>query len=307
MRERWIDSAKGIAILLVIIGHVSGGLQGIWNFQFVYGIHLVVFFILSGYTLKKRQVTADLVNKKFSRLMIPYFYTCAAIMAADVFNSWYLNQDASIMTITRIIGRDLLRSFFASGSIQTFGTIDLGTRIGAIWFLPALFFAVLIVQYLLSKIEDRRLLGVSCGLISLSGYILARFIWLPFSIQSGMFASFFVWMGYEIKRHELLSKVTWKHYVIAQIILLLGIYFDLCDVSFVSAYMGDIFLSIPVGLSGCLLIYLISKIPRVDLVFAYIGKISLSVLCVHLFSLETLGVYFDKILNRLALSGNLRI
>ena len=45
-REKWIDNAKGISILLVIIGHVSGDLSGIWNFDFVYGIHLTMFFIL---------------------------------------------------------------------------------------------------------------------------------------------------------------------------------------------------------------------------------------------------------------------
>ena len=188
MREKWIDNAKGIAILLVIIGHVSGGLTGIWNFQFVYGIHLVIFFILSGYTLKKAALTKDFINKKFSRLMVPYFYTCIAIIIADVFNSWYLNQDASIMTVTYLMGRDLVRSFFASGSIQTFGSIDLGTRIGAIWFLPAMFFAILIFQYLLNKISDSKILGISCALVALSGYISARFIWFPFSIQSGMLA-----------------------------------------------------------------------------------------------------------------------
>ncbi len=38
-REKWIDNAKGISMLLVIIGHVSDGLSGIWKFDFVYGIH----------------------------------------------------------------------------------------------------------------------------------------------------------------------------------------------------------------------------------------------------------------------------
>ena len=307
MREKRIDNAKGIAILLVIIGHVSGGLTGIWNFQFVYGIHLVVFFILSGYTLKKAALTKDFINKKFSRLMVPYFYTCIAIIIADVFNSWYLNQDASIMTVTYLMGRDLVRSFFASGSIQTFGSIDLGTRIGAIWFLPAMFFAILIFQYLLNKISDSKILGISCALVALSGYISARFIWFPFSIQSGMLAVFFVWIGYEIKRKNLLSKIVWQHYVAAQIILLLGIFYGYCNISFVSAYMNDILLSIPIGLAGCLLIYLLSMIDKSDMLFGYIGRISLSILCVHLFSLEIMGVYFDRILNTLALSGNLRI
>lgn len=35
MRQTWIDNAKGIAILLVIVGHVSGKLEGLWNFSFV--------------------------------------------------------------------------------------------------------------------------------------------------------------------------------------------------------------------------------------------------------------------------------
>ena len=43
-RERWIDNAKGLAILAVIVGHSSSGLQGFLSLQFVYAFHLVVFF-----------------------------------------------------------------------------------------------------------------------------------------------------------------------------------------------------------------------------------------------------------------------
>lgn len=38
MRVKWIDSAKEIAILLVIIGHASLGRTGLFNI--VYGIQL---------------------------------------------------------------------------------------------------------------------------------------------------------------------------------------------------------------------------------------------------------------------------
>lgn len=51
--EDWIDSAKGFAILLVIVGHVNGGVYGLINLRFVYAIHLTTFFILSGYTLNQ--------------------------------------------------------------------------------------------------------------------------------------------------------------------------------------------------------------------------------------------------------------
>ena len=195
-RDVWIDNAKGIAMLLIIIGHVSGDLTGLLSFQFVYGIHLTMFFLLSGYTLKKKPFTMDYVNLKFSRLMTPYFYTCVAILVMDIWNSFFINHDCTIATVTYIIGKDILRSFFASGAITTFGTIDIGTRIGAIWFLPALFFAILIFQGLLQMTQDSRKLGIVTFFLAVMGYISARFIWLPFSIQSGMLASFFLWIGY---------------------------------------------------------------------------------------------------------------
>lgn len=138
--------------------------------------------------------------------------------------------------------------------------IDLGTRIGAIWFLPAIFFAIIIFQILLKYITDDRTLGAYSGLISFAGYLSARFIWLPFSIQSGMMACFFLWMGYEIKKKNLLDHLKWYHYLIAQLILLFGIFHNYCNISFVTADISDLFISIPVGLSGCLLIYGISKI-----------------------------------------------
>ena len=306
MREKWIDNAKGIAILLVILGHVSGELKGVWNFQFVYGIHLVVFFLLSGYTFKKKNLTKDFINKKFVRLMIPYFYTCLAILIADAFNSWYLNQDGSIMTISNIVGRDLVRSFFASGAIQTFGTLDLGTRIGAVWFFPAMFFALLIFQWLVNKISDHQILGACCTAIALLGYITAKFIWFPFSIQSAMIACLFIWIGYEIRNRNVLGKVKWYYYLIAQLVLLAGIHFNYCDIGFVTGNMNDIILSIPVGLSGCLLVYLLSKIDN-GVVLSFIGQRTSLILCVHLFLLETMGVYVNRFLDMLVLTGNMRI
>lgn len=307
MREKWIDNAKGIAILLVIIGHVSGGLTGIMKFNWVYGVHLVMFFVLSGYTFKKRSFTAEYVNGKFLRLMKPYFYTCIAILVTDVFNVCVILGDGSIATISGVIALDLVRSFFASGSITTFGNIELGTRIGAIWFLPAMFFALIMFQMLLNYINDDRKLGLSVTVIALLGYITARFIWFPFSIQSGMMALFFIWIGYELKKYSVLQKIKGYHYAIAQIIFLFGIRYGFCMVDFATANVNDIFLSPIVGLSGCLLIYLISKLNVNGRILAYIGQISLSILCVHLYALEVTGWYFEKILVRSGLKGDARI
>ena len=303
-REKWIDTAKGIAILLVIIGHSSNDLVGIWDFRFVYGIHLVMFFLLSGYTLRKAELTREFLNKKFRRLMVPYFYTCGAVLLTDILNSRILNHNISIQRITGIISLDLLRSFFASGSYTEFGAVKIGSRIGAIWFLPALFFAILIFELMLRRVNNDKLLGIYTGFLAVLGVITARFLWLPFSIQSGMLATFFLWIGYEIREREVLSKIRWYHYFTAQIILLFGIAHGYCGIAFVRAELNDLLISIPVGLSGCLLIYLLSVKNKRGIILPYLGKNSLTILCTHLYALETMRTYFDRLLNRMRLSGN---
>ena len=304
-REKWIDNAKGISILLVIIGHVSGGLSGIWKFDFVYGIHLTMFFILSGFTIKRKKITLELLNKKFEHLMIPYFLTCIAVLITDVINN-YLISDTSIETISKIIGADLTRSFFGSGAITNFGDVELGTRIGAIWFLPAIFFATFFFQLILNYYENRDdISGILSALIAAFGYISARFMWLPFSVQSGMMATFFIWIGYEIKKKKIIFQLKWYHYIIAQLILLLGINTGYCNIGFVVAYINDWIISTLVGISGCILIYLIS-IKYKGKILEYVGRKSLLVLCVHLYTLETMGVHFNHLLDEYSLQGNTR-
>lgn len=58
----------------------------------------------------------------------------------DLVNAIMIYHNAKISTLTSIIGKDIIRSFFASGSIIVLGTIEIGSRIRVIRFLPALFF-----------------------------------------------------------------------------------------------------------------------------------------------------------------------
>jgi fucose 4-O-acetylase-like acetyltransferase len=306
-RKNWIDTAKGIAMIMVIVGHVSGGMTGVWDFNFVYGIHLVVFFLLSGYTCKKKTLTLEYINGKFSRLMVPYFYTCFFIVLMDVWNSWFWNHDGSIATATRNMGQDLVRSFFASGSNKQFGTVDVGSRIGAIWFLPALFFALILFQFLLNQTTDSLTLGLTTGAMALIGFISGRYIWLPFSVQSGFAAVFFLWIGYEIREREILSKLRWRDYLLAQVILLFGIRFKYCSIQFVTASINDLLLSIPVSLAGSLLVYGLACFAQRNKLLLWTGRNSGDVLCTHLFTINTLGRYVNWILDKAALQGNARV
>ena len=68
-RIGWVDVAKGIAILLVIVGHTlsSGGMP--W--KAVFSFHMPLFFILAGYTFRARK-WGELVPSSARRLLFPY-------------------------------------------------------------------------------------------------------------------------------------------------------------------------------------------------------------------------------------------
>ena len=81
-RLDWIDIAKGIGIILVVLGHTlvpqvrETGFAGfLWIF--IYNFHMPLFFFLSGYLFEKG--LPDYTNKgkftlgKLQYLMLPYF------------------------------------------------------------------------------------------------------------------------------------------------------------------------------------------------------------------------------------------
>lgn len=81
-RIRWIDYAKGIGIILVIIGHVIRTettenfieLRIIYNI--IYSFHMALFFFLSGVNAgveKKRKKYIEEICSKLKKLLIPWF------------------------------------------------------------------------------------------------------------------------------------------------------------------------------------------------------------------------------------------
>lgn len=78
-RDVSIDIAKGICIILVVIGHLlqfdCSGLAKNILFNYIYAFHMPVFMMLSGYVASygKYDVTfTKLILRRFRQLMVPF-------------------------------------------------------------------------------------------------------------------------------------------------------------------------------------------------------------------------------------------
>ena len=124
-RKVYIDVAKGVAILLVILGHMNRFFtyEGRLN-QVVYSIQLPIFLLVGGYLLriKEGETALQFVSGKFYRLIQPYFF----FAFFSILYAW--PQDASRYC------------FYFAGMLWGIGINDYLPNL-PIWFLPMFFVA----------------------------------------------------------------------------------------------------------------------------------------------------------------------
>lgn len=82
----FLDMAKAICIILVVIGHYHPENSPEWYstvWKFIYSFHMPLFMFASGYiyiATKREQAYGSFIWKKAKRLMIPYFVTSVLVI-----------------------------------------------------------------------------------------------------------------------------------------------------------------------------------------------------------------------------------
>jgi fucose 4-O-acetylase-like acetyltransferase len=145
-RDETFDMLKGVAIVLVILGHCRVGPL----YSFIYSFHMPLFFFISGYFLKIRPLKEELYLST-QRLIVPYIFASCCICAIAFFVVLCDNTGWNFFQL-RVV-RNLLG--FRGGVTPKW--ID--GHVGLLWFLLAMFWARSIVVFLINKISqgDRRI------------------------------------------------------------------------------------------------------------------------------------------------------
>ena len=190
-RVHYIDLAKGIAMILVILGHTKKLVSPtvVW---WLYTFHMPLFFMLSGMVFNpdKYKNFKEMFKAKFKSLIIPYICFCLIL--------WFWEY---------IVRRPT--NFINDKTLVKFIGIFLGERGGkyylSMWFITALFLSEIFL-YIFAKVVKNKKVFFTTGFITtavLGCFIIIKsesgFYWsadlVPISIS-------FIIIGYFLKLYK---------------------------------------------------------------------------------------------------------
>lgn len=284
-RIAWIDLAKGIVIILMVLGHIIDTDTDL--LKFIYVFHMPFFFVTAGYLLNlskwgRAENYKPFATKLFKRLLVPYYIANFL---------WY-----PLLVAKENYSGHLLRIIFYSSPVEAFLGIFVGVPVmlplGPLWFLPCLLLTELIFVKLCSRLAKNsvEVFTLSIVLSAYAGFALSRFGYLPFGINVALAAQIFLLAGVLVRRYNVVERMSLK--LCGALTLLLVVAFQInARVEMAGAFFGEPLLFYAGGLSGSLLVMKLSALMTEGKVFALIsacGRQSLMILILHPLIIELL-------------------
>lgn len=166
-RIEYLDVARGIGILLVVLGHNDFEAISPFFHQVIYSFHIPLFFFLSGYFINTSIPFLDYFKRRFHSVLKPYLFT--------IFLIYFTSVSFEKMGFQTAIVR-IAKSLYGTGYY-----IDWV----ALWFLPHLFVVSLYAFLFIAVVNKLRNRWVTWGilLITLAVSLLLLRVFYPFSIS----------------------------------------------------------------------------------------------------------------------------
>ncbi|ARU94546.1 acyltransferase family protein [Tatumella citrea] len=261
-RVEWIDISKGIAIILVVAGHILTG-----NLKYlIFTFHMPFFFILSGYL---QNPNGRLKLKKHTKLISQYILYWIAFTCFDALVSYARGG----LTLSQI---ETYAFNFSMGGAWLTGSL------GVFWFIPV-FILSSIVLNLASKMSTVNIITTIVIMLSLS-YVESYYVKtdIIYDLDVCLYSIPLMLTGHLVKRNE--SLFTWRLvfpcFIISCIAMVLLPGFLKIDLK--ATEYGFPVISLFVALSVTLFIMKTSKSISNKIVLLF-GESSLTVMFIHQF------------------------
>lgn len=293
-RTQWIDSAKGLGILLIFFGHVYSTVTPSALYVYIYAFHVPLFFFISGLTLKPAAgPLGGVVQKKLRTLIVPYLWY--AFLGYAFYVAGYAlahQQGIQVPQFDYGLWKPLAGIFI--------GTIGDGRIInGPVWFALALFWTFMLAYLINTYIRNPAGQWVAIALLTGLGLALGDRVLLPFSGVAALTALIFFQAGYRLQSARLLqslgSATRWW---------LLAAFIAISLFSQINGFvgMGEGIVGNPLwflffGFIGTFMVVLLVNVadPWCGWL-AFIGRYSLSIMLIHMLIIKSVKVVMTGVL-----------
>jgi polysaccharide biosynthesis protein PslL len=286
-RIEYMDIARGIGILLVVLGHNDFEVLSLFARQIIYSFHIPLFFFLSGYFVNTSLSFFDFFKKRFNGLLKPFLFT--------IFLIYFTSISFEKMGFNTAISR-IVKSLYGTGHYIDWVQL---------WFLPHLFVVSLYAFLFITLVGRLRNRWLTWGILLATLAIGLRFLhafypftlpvfgkeyelWgLPFSLDLVLLSGFFFILGNQVR--QVSSERTFD-----SIFLLIGAGIGLLLLNYLFPYLIDFnirqydsfLVNTTEAILGILFILALSRqielhTIRLASVFKYLGSISLIILLFH--------------------------
>ena len=215
-RLAWIDIAKGIGIILIVLGHNYVSLhQKQMLFRIIFSFHIPLFFFLSGIFFNPQYNTKTLLQRRFNSLIRPYFATCIIYVHLKL----VLDKHFSISSAFSVV----------AGAVYSTDTYLFWAPL---WFITCLFATQLFFKKMWHFLYRLRLVWARVTVVSgvlVIGILTMKHLWhaappaclkigllseglqgLPWSVDVVLVSAFFYYLGYECMQSKIdMDLVAW--------------------------------------------------------------------------------------------------
>lgn len=284
-RIEWVDTAKGLGMALVMLGHAVLG-ENISDW--VYSFHMPIFLFLTGYVFNydPKLSVKEFARKKAKGLLVPY-------LTLSMFNYIFF------LLFGRFAAHQPDNIFMPLiGIFNGIRLVKWNLCNGTMWFVLMLFWTQLGLFILLRDIDRKvmqSILVIGCAVM---GYVYATYVHLPliWSIDVVPITLFFVYAGYLTKQKQFDLKLTkWWIVVLAMLLSLLCAWTN-TDVELYKGLYGNLILFVIGAFAGIIVLINISKHISANKMLSYIGKHSIIYLAMHQYIVFSV---FRKITNKI--------
>ena len=297
-RVLWLDIAKALGILVVLLVHTGKSLGPVTFFGGMF--YMPVFFILAGMTFrwKPEETFGSFVKKKARRLLLPYFgYNLFLFLFFFIKNDLLTGQvqAASFFPLLGILySRNCLFPMNTTPNIYFMQILNAPT-----WFLTCMFVSYLVFWLLMRAAGGSRKKALYLNFGVLLAAVLLHYlcpVLLPWSLDCALYSVSFLFIGKIMADRELVESLYRKPWaLILTAAAFAGLSWLNGSVNMsVADYGRSMILYLAVGSLGSLLVmelslFLEKYMKKPAEALGFLGRHTLPVLCLHLFVYSMLG------------------